>query len=129
MTRTGKDGKPAISHLVQTMTASYIETHGKWHSMAISSQDRIDNFTEIMQTAKMSCDVVGSDSVNGEAATVYDLAVENDGAVSKDKLWISGDQLILRAQYQSEDTSGPVDSVYDYTHVEPPAESIPIGQK
>lgn len=129
MTRTGKDGQPAISHMVQTMTASYIETHGKWHSMAISSQDRIDNFNETMQIAKMICDVVGSDSVNGQAATVYDLAVENDGAVSKDKLWISAEQLILRAQYQSQDTPGPIDSVYDYTHVEPPADSTPIGQK
>lgn len=129
LTRPGKDGKPTVSHMVQTMTTSYVETHGQWRSMDISSQDRIDNFNEMMQTAKMSCDLVGSDTVNGQAATVYALAVENDGAVSKDKLWISADQLILRAQYQPEDTPGPIDSLYDYTHVEPPAASTPLGKQ
>ncbi len=128
VTRTGKDGKQAVTHTVATMTATYVEVHGKWRSMSISSQDRIDTFNELMQSAKFSCEPAGTDSVNGQAANVYNLTMDNEGTVSKDKLWISADQLILRAHYQSEENPDPIDSVYDYSHVEPPADSTPVGK-
>src|SRR5271155_1026936 len=43
ITRTGPDGKPVTSEMIQTLSAQYIQQNGKWVTMPLSPQKMIDH--------------------------------------------------------------------------------------
>jgi hypothetical protein len=124
ISRAGKDGKPLISHMVQTPTAKYVETDGKWVTMPISSQDMIDQLGEMLKTVKMTCRLDGSQSVNGQPASIYLVHTENDGTVSDNKIWISAQNLPLKSEINVDGRQYV--STYDYSDVQPPAGAPPV---
>ncbi len=125
ITRTDMQGHPVTSRFVQTSTTKYVEVHDKWMAMSISSKDLLDTLNEQRKTAKMTCGRVGSGPVNGQTATVYAVHTENQGTVSDSKLWISGQNLLLKSEIGVGGKQYVV--VYDYSHVDPPKDATPVG--
>ncbi len=125
ISRTGPDGKPVTSEMIQTQSAQYIQQNGKWVTMPLSPQKMIDHIQRMEKSARMECRKLGTEPINGQSATVYTMHVEDEGNISDNKLWISDQHLPLR----SEIVAGAQQfiSVYDYNNVQAPpgAPSLP----
>jgi hypothetical protein len=126
ITHTGPGGKPVINHMVQTATAKYVETDGKWKSMNVSIQETLNGMNEMIKTAKMSCHRTGAESVNGQPVTVYAVHVENQGTTSDSKIWVSAKNLQLKSEMTVGDTHFVTTA--DYDHVQVPTNATPMGK-
>ena len=125
ISRTGPDGKPVTSQMIQTATAQYIQQNGKWVTMPLSTQKIIDHISQMEKSAKMECQKLGAEPVNGQPATVYTMHVESEGNVSDNKLWISSQHLPLRSEIVTGDQK--FISVYDYNNVQAPPGAPTLG--
>jgi hypothetical protein len=121
VTQTDAHGKQTVTREVQTETNKYVQTaDGTWHSMNIAIKDLND-----LSGAKLTCQREGSDTVNGESTSVYEVHMDDEGTVKDMKVWISSKNLILKAEGKSGGTSYTVS--YDFSHVVAPAGAIPMG--
>jgi hypothetical protein len=127
ITETDARGNQTVSHAVHTETTHYVESNGKWLSMALSSQEVLDRMTEMLKTVKMTCQLAGAETVNGQATKVYIVHTGNEGTVSDNKIWVSLQNLQLKSENNVEGTK--YSSVVDYSNVQPPAESTPMGKR
>jgi hypothetical protein len=113
-------GKPIFSHIVMTGSKMYIQMQGTWHTMPMTAKEVLDQMDTVAKTAKTTCHRGGAEAVNGQAATIYDVHVENQGNASDNRVWISAAGLPLKTVDRM--AGGNVaTSVYDYAHVQPPA--------
>jgi hypothetical protein len=67
----------------------------------------------------------GTDSVNGEPAAVYEVHMDDNGTIVEQKIWVSSKNLILKADGSVNGVR--YSSVYDFSHVTPPANSTAMG--
>lgn len=124
VTKTDARGTKSVSQIVQTATLKYVQArNGKWYALKISFKDLMDNF----KTTKLACQRAGTDTVNGEPATIYKIHSENDGSANDFRLWISAKNLALKSESHVEGATAV--STYDYVHVQAPANAIPMGEK
>ena len=75
----------------------YTLMNGAWSSMAFSVQDQIDTInaaSEQAAKATYTCRKVGSESVNGESASVLASHGDAHGKVTDSRLWLS-DKTVL----------------------------------
>jgi hypothetical protein len=122
LTKTDGQGKKTVTHQVQTVDNKYVQTpDGKWHAMNIAIKDLDDDLSGV-QTCRRS----GSESVGGESTAVYDVHMNRDGDPSDAKIWVSSKNLILKSETVLE--GGHYLTEYDFSHVTPPANSIPMGK-
>lgn len=120
-TRVDGTGKKVVTRQIQTVTNKYVQTaDGKWHAMDIAIKDLDDDID-----AKLTCRGGGSDSVNGEFAVVYEVHLDNAGSISDNKMWVSSKNLILKSEAIIEGAHYTTE--YDYAHVAPPANAMPMG--
>jgi outer membrane lipoprotein-sorting protein len=123
LTRTDGQGKNTVTRQVQTVDNKYVQRpDGKWYAMNIAIKDLNDDLSGL-QTCRRS----GSDSVGGELTAVYEVRMKQEDEVTDQKLWVSSKNMILKSE-------GTVDGAhytteYDYAHVTPPANAIPMGGK
>lgn len=124
-TKTDAQGKQSVTRMIQTATHKYVQTASDgWDSLNISIQDLIDT----LNATKLSCRRSGSDSVNGEPAAVYDVRMEQDGTISDTSIWVSSrSNLIMKAEQGAGGARHT--TVYDYSHVTPPAGATEMGLK
>jgi enamine deaminase RidA (YjgF/YER057c/UK114 family) len=128
-TRTDPQGKPQTRHMIRTTTKTYVEDHGGWVEMDITSQDLTDTINEQLKTAKMTCQKVGTEAVNGQATTVYTVHIENEGSISDNKLWLNAKNLPLKTVVKIQGMKADTEATYDYDHVQAPADAKPIGSR
>jgi hypothetical protein len=122
LTKTDGQGKKTVTRQVQTVDNKYVQTaDGKWHAMNIAIKDLDDDLTGV-QTCRHS----GSESVSGQTAAVYDVHMNHDGDQSDAKIWVSSKNLILKSETVLE--GGHYTTEYDFSHVTPPANAIPMGK-
>jgi hypothetical protein len=123
VTRNDVQGKKVVTRQVQTVTNKYVQTEdGKWYAMNIAMKDLDDD-----KDAKLTCRSGGGDSVNGESTAVYQVHRDDAGSISDTKMWVSAKNLVLKSE-------GIVEGVhytteYDYAHVTPPANAVPMGSR
>ncbi|HTZ72053.1 MAG TPA: hypothetical protein VMB71_15465 [Acetobacteraceae bacterium] len=125
VTGTDPEGHPIASRMVQTSTHKYVQTHGKWIAMAISSKDLLDNLSEERKSGKITCTRAGSGDVNGQPAAIYLVHIESEDIKSASKVWISAQNLVLKSEDSANGMKGSV--IYDYTHTDPPKDATPLG--
>jgi hypothetical protein len=120
MSRPGTPAKTSLS--IHTGSKLYVQVEGQWHTMAMSAKEEIDMVRDAAKTAKQTCQVQGSDTVNGEPATVLMAHVVNRGTTSENKVWLSKSHggRILKTDVQIQDGLHIV-AIFDYNHVTPPA--------
>jgi hypothetical protein len=123
LTRTDGQGKKAVTRQVQTVDNKYVQTaDGKWYAMNIAIKDLNDDLSGV-QTCRRS----GSDIVSGEATVVYEVHMNLEGQVSDQKLWVSSKNMVLKSEGTIEGAHYITE--YDFAHVTPPANAIPLGGK
>ena len=123
LTKTDGQGKKTVTRQVQTVDNKYVQTaDGKWHAMNIAIKDLDDDLSGVQ-----TCRRTGSESVSGESTAVYDVHMNQDGEQSEAKIWVSSRNLILKSETVLE--GGHYTTEYDFSHVTPPANAIPMGAK
>jgi hypothetical protein len=121
-TMTSAQGKQSVSRTVQTQTNKYVQReNGEWYSMDIGIKDLIDD----SKSTKVICKRSGTDMVNGQPATFYELQIDEEGINSEIKMWVSSQNLILK----TEGNPGNLHytTLYDSVHVTPPANAKRMG--
>jgi hypothetical protein len=123
VTKTDSQGKKMVTRQVQTVDNKYVQTpDGKWYAMNIAIKELNDDLSGV-QTCLRS----GSESVRGESTTVYDVHMNLDGSISDNRVWVSSKNLILKSEGVIEGAHYTTE--YDFGHVTPPANAIPMGGK
>lgn len=121
VTSIDAQGKQVLTRQVQTETKKYVQTKdGKWFVMDIAIKDLNDNTDGVK-----NCSRVGSDTVNGVAATVYALSFDQGGTLVQQKIWISSGNLILKSEGSV--NGGRMVTVPDYSNIAVPANATPVG--
>jgi hypothetical protein len=122
LTKTDGQGKKTVTHQVQTVDNKYVQTaDGTWHAMNIAIKDLDDDLSGV-QTCRRS----GSESLGGELTAVYDVHMNQDGDPSDAKIWVSSKNLVLKSETILK--GGHYTTEYDFAHVTPPANAIPMGK-
>jgi hypothetical protein len=122
-TKTSAQGKQSVTRTVQTATNKYVQTEsGEWYAMDIAIKDLIDD----TKSTKVICKRSGSDMVNGQPAIFYELQLDMDGITIENKVWVSSQDLILKSA-GSDDQGWHYITIYDSTHVTPPANAKRMG--
>jgi hypothetical protein len=120
VTKIDAHGTETTGKSVQTLTTQYLQTpDGAWTAINSGIKDNLDG----LKTTKVSCERVGSETINGVPSTVYTVHVNSDGNVVDGKAWISANSLIQKSDLDIQ--ARHYVTVYDYTHVSPPANAKP----
>ena len=90
---TTAPGKPPISvEMIFTADKAYTQIDGAWHAIAYSAQQQVDTIKAAKirteQTAH-TCRKLDSQPIGGEAASLYVVQSDMNGAVSEARVWIS----------------------------------------
>jgi len=90
---TAPAGKPPERvEMIFTGDKIYTQTNGAWHSMAFPAQSQIDMATASQKRAETqphTCAKLGSEPINGEAASLLTMHAEVGGKVTDGRLWLS----------------------------------------
>jgi hypothetical protein len=123
VTKTDGQGKKTVSRQVQTIDNKYVQVpDGKWYAMNIAIKDLNDDLSGV-QTCRRS----GTESVSGESTAVYEVHMNIEGSISNGRVWVSSKNLILKSEQVIEGAHYTTE--YDFGHVTPPANAIPMGGK
>jgi hypothetical protein len=120
---TDSQGRKSTTRTVQTVDDKYVQTNdGKWYSMGIAIKDLADD----SQTTKVVCRSSGRDTANGVPATVYAIQIDDDEDMKENRIWVANNLI-----FKSETTVLGIHytTLYDYSHVTPPADATPMGSK
>jgi hypothetical protein len=121
-TKTAAQGKQSATGIVQTETNKHVQVEsGQWYVMDITIKDLIDS----ANASKVICKRSGSETVNGQPAVWYEVQVDTEGVTLNDKIWVSSKNFILKSEG---DLNGShYVTVYDFSHVTPPANAKRMG--
>jgi hypothetical protein len=98
-TTTANGGKQAAAETIFANGQKYIQVRGKWMRLPVTSQDVIEQEKEKEQQGKSTCQLLRSESVNGEAATLYSVHREYEGTTEDGQMWVSKSSgLLLRVE-------------------------------
>lgn len=103
----------------------YIRARGKWMRLPVTSQEVVEEEKEKEQQGKSTCQVLQSESLNGEVATVYSVHREYNEVTEDGKMWISKSTgLLLRAEEDFDNRGNRVkdhrSTRFEYSNVRPP---------
>lgn len=118
-------GQPRESETIYVDGKIFTRVRGQWLHSKMTPAEVLEQEKENRQNAKASCQAVRSDSVNGEAVTVYSIHSATGGASEAGQLWISKSTGRLLREEHDRDFGGDVgkshtSSHYDYSNVRPP---------
>jgi hypothetical protein len=92
-------GKQTAAETIFANGQKYIQVRGKWMRLPVTSQDVIEQEKEKEQQGKSTCQLLRSESVNGEAATLYSVHREYDQVTEDGQMWVSKSSgLLLRVE-------------------------------
>jgi hypothetical protein len=125
MTEAAPGGKSKTSEIIYANGAIYLNLDGKWMRSKMSQQDMLKQEQENIRDSKTACRYLRDESVNGEAAALYEMHSENDTVKSDGQIWISKSKgLPLRVEADIDTGGGDkqhMSTRYDYSNVRAPA--------
>ena len=118
-------GKATEAETIFANGQKYIRVHGKWMRIPVTSQDVLEQEKEKEEKGKSTCQLLRSESVNGETATVYSLHREYDEVTEDGQMWVSkGSGLPLRVEEDVDNRGNKVmdhrSTHFEYGNVRPP---------
>lgn len=120
-----KGGKPRSSETIYAGGKVYIRVNGKWMASPVEPKDVLEHQRENRERGKATCQFMRSESVNGEAATLYSLHRENEGDKEDAQMWISNSTGLLLRSEQDMDVGGAAgkehrSARFEYGNIRPP---------
>jgi hypothetical protein len=101
--------------------ASYIQLDGKWEKSKMTAKDLHDVELENRKTnKKMSCKIVRSEVVDGEAATVYMVHSETEDVESDATVWLSKTRGLVLREEINPGTEDRISVRYEFSNVTAP---------
>jgi len=95
----GNGGKSAEAETIFTNGQKYIRVRGKWMRIPVTSQGVLEREKEKEEKGKSTCQLLRSESVNGEAAKLYSVHREYDEVKEDGQMWVSTSTgLLLRVE-------------------------------
>jgi len=124
-TNIAVNGSKSESETIIANGQKYIRVRGKWMRIPVTSQDMLEQEKEEEQHGKSICQLLRSESVNGEAATLYSIHREYEEVVEDTQMWVSkATGLPLRAEEDVNNGGNHVKGHYstrlEYGDVKPP---------
>lgn len=94
-------------------------------SIPVTAQEVSQQEKEKQEHGKSTCQLLRSESVNGEAAMLYSVHREYEGVTENGQMWVSrGSGLLLRAEADVENGGNKAkehrSSRFEYGNVKPP---------
>jgi hypothetical protein len=123
ITKTDGQGKKTMTRQVQTVDNKYVQMpNGKWYAMNIAIKDLNDDLSGVQ-----TCRRTGTESVGGESTAVYEVHMNIEGSISDGRVWVSSKNLILKSEQVIQGAHYTTE--YDFVHVTPPVNAMPMGGK
>lgn len=98
-TSTTTSGRSADAETIFANGHKYIRVRGRWIRIPVSSQDVLEQEKEKEEKGSSTCQRLRSESVNGEAATLYSVHREYDEVKEDGQMWVSKSTgLLLRVE-------------------------------
>jgi hypothetical protein len=119
-----KGGTPRTAETIMVQNKKYIRANGKWMDTHITTQEILEQEKDNEKNGKSSCQLVRSESVNGESASVYHLQRETENFKEDSQIWISvATGVPLREEQDIE--MGSIgkrhnSAHFEYTNIRPP---------
>jgi hypothetical protein len=119
-------GKPRNTEMIYAGNAIYANAGGKWSRTKMTPQDMLKMERENSGSKKGTCRYVRDESVNGEAAALYEEQSNTEVGKSEAQTWISKSRGVPLRTEMDIDVGGSMGKShmsmrYDYTNVHPPA--------
>ncbi len=125
-TSTGiNGGKPMETETIFSNGQKYIRVRGKWMRIPVTSQDVIDEEKEKEHQGKSTCQLLRTESVNGETAMLYSIQRDYEDTKESGRMWISRSTgLLLRAEFDIDSPGNKIkehrSSRFEYSNIQPP---------
>jgi hypothetical protein len=101
--------------------ASYIQLDGKWEKSRMTAKDLHDVELENRKTNKnISCKIVRSEVIDGEAATVYMVHSETEDVKADATVWLSKTRGLVMREEINPGTEDHIAVRYEYSNVTAP---------
>ena len=92
-------GRPMEAETVFANGQKYIRVRGKWMRIPVTSQDVLEQEKQKEEKGKSTCQLLRSESVNGETARLYSVHREYGEVKEDGQMWVSTSTgLLLRAE-------------------------------
>ena len=112
---------PMHTEVVVTGGKMYVMVMGKWQSMPFSAEETISTAKQKMAESTHTCQQVGSETVNGEGATIYSEHADKAGGVES-RVWISDSRgLPLKVEVKVPSGAMTQTMEYHYDNIQAPA--------
>jgi hypothetical protein len=122
--QTDSHGKKRVGELITVSGERYLLVDGKWSKSRMTVAATKEQNEENKKNAKVvTCKRIGSDSVNGQAATVYTEHTEREDSKSDGKIWVSSSGVILKEEIDLDagaDSKVHMTLRYEYGNVKAP---------
>ena len=124
-TNTAGNGGKAEGETIFANGQKYIRARGKWMRIPVTSQDVLEQEKEKEEKGKSTCQLLRSEPVNGEAATLYSMQREYDEVQEDGQMWVSTSSgLLLRVDEDIENRGNKKkehqSTRFEYGNVQPP---------
>jgi hypothetical protein len=116
---------PENTEMIYSGGSIYVLVKGKWTRSAMTSAAMVAQQQENQHNQKATCQHVRDESVNGEAASVYQSHTESDGDKTDVTVWISKSKGVPLKEEYDLDVGGAAGKShntirFDYNNVKPP---------
>ena len=117
-THAANGGKAEEAETIYANGQKYIQVHGKWMRLPVTSQDVVEQEKEKEAKGKSTCQVVRRESLNGEAATLYSVHREYGEVQEDGQMWVSASTGLLLRVEEDVDNKGNRKREHQSTHFE-----------
>jgi hypothetical protein len=103
----------------------YIRARGKWIRIPVTSQEVVEQEKAKEEKGKSNCQLLRSESVNGEAAMLYSVHREYDEVTEDGQMWVSkGTGLPMRNEEDVDNRGNKIkehrSTRFEYGNIRPP---------
>ena len=124
-TSTAATGGPRNAETVMVQGKKFIRVNGKWIDPKVTTAEVLDQEKENEKNGKSSCQLVRSESVNGESVSLYHMQRETENFKEDSQIWISKSTGLPLREEQDMDMGGRIGKLhnsgrFEYGNVQPP---------
>lgn len=118
-TSTATDGgTPRTAETIMVQGKKYIRANGKWMDARVTTQELLEQEKENEKSGKSSCQLVRSESVNGESALLYHMKRETEDFKEDSEIWISASRGVPLREEQDIEVGGSIGKRHNSAHFE-----------
>ncbi|MBZ5688058.1 MAG: hypothetical protein LAP86_23840 [Acidobacteriia bacterium] len=120
-----KGGSPRTAETIMVRGQKYIRVNGKWMDARVTTQEVMEQEKEKEKSGKSSCQLVRSESVKGESASLYHLQRETEDFKEDSQIWISTARGVPLREEQDIEMGASIgkrhnSAHFEYTNIHPP---------